>query len=325
MLNHGGQLRQAAHHYNIPLENWTDLSTGINPNGYPVPEIPASCWQRLPENDDGLLMAARNYYQCETLLAVAGSQAAIQALPSLFPRGKVGVLHPSYAEHEYCWHKAGHQIVRLTEDSIERHLAELQVLIAINPNNPTAVLHSPEKLLEWHRGLQLHGGTLIVDEAFMDCTPEHSLLAHSPMAGLMVLRSIGKFFGLAGIRCGFVSGEESLLARLEEILGAWPLSHPGRYVASRALSDEDWQRQMRKALKRQSQRLQTLLDSSGLAVTGDNALFQWVKAPEAASLYQQFAKKGVLTRLFAEPCSLRFGLPKNEEQWRRLEEILVLD
>ena len=82
MLEHGGRLRRAAQRYGIPLDDWLDLSTGINPHAYPVPAVPASAWHRLPEDDDGLETAAAAYYGSAALLPVAGSQPAIQSLPS---------------------------------------------------------------------------------------------------------------------------------------------------------------------------------------------------------------------------------------------------
>lgn len=320
MLEHGGQLRNAAKYYKIPLRNWIDLSTGINPNGYPIPNIPTECWQRLPENNDGLLIAAQNYYQAESLLAVAGSQAAIQMLPFLYPYSNVGILAPAYAEHKACWQQAGHQLIPLTPENIESHLSLLQVLIIVNPNNPTGHLFSPQQLLDWHRILQAKNGVLIVDEAFIETCSSHSLSHLAPQTGLIILRSVGKFFGLAGIRCGFVIAMPKLLALLEEKLGAWPLSHPSRYIATKALTDRQWQQQMLITLSQQGQQLQKLLQSQNLNPTGSHALFQWVKTPLAEILHQQLAQQGILTRLFTEPKSLRFGLPKNEQEWQKLTE-----
>ncbi|NOQ36155.1 MAG: threonine-phosphate decarboxylase [Methylococcaceae bacterium] len=322
MLEHGGQLRHAAQHYNIPLDNWIDLSTGINPNGWKIPEIPATCWQRLPENDDGLLQAAAQYYQCENLLAVAGSQAAIQSLPLLYRRAKVGVLDPAYAEHQACWQQAGHQIIRLTPETIEKNLSHLNILIIVNPNNPTGHLFSKQQLLDWHKVLLARDGLLIIDEAFMDTTPAHSLSTLSPRKGLIILRSIGKFFGLAGIRCGFVIADTKVLETLEEKLGAWPLSHPSRYIATKALNDQHWQQQTLMTLPKQALRLQTLLNKQGLQVSGSHELFQWIKTNKAESVHQQLASQGILTRLFKQPESLRFGLPKNEIEWQQLEDAL---
>ena len=322
MLEHGGRLRQAASRYGIPLSDWLDLSTGINPNGWPVPPIPAACWQRLPEDDDGLLPAARAYYQNNCLLPVAGSQAAIQTLPLLRPACRVGVLHPAYAEHAAGWQKAGHRLRIVDADSINRQLGELDVLIVINPNNPTGQLWIPEQLLAWHEQLSRRGGWLIVDEAFMDGMPAYSLTNLPVRAGLIVLRSIGKFFGLAGIRCGFVVAEQSLLARLAETLGPWTISHPGRFVAAQALADRDWQQRTAAALQQQGIRLRQTLTDSGWQPRGGCHLFQWLKTADAAELHELLAEQGILTRLFQNPASLRFGLPGSETGWRRLSAAL---
>jgi len=325
LLEHGGRLHRAASQYGIPLANWIDLSTGINPNGWPVPQLPAEVWQRLPEEDDELLPAARQYYQNQSLLAVAGSQAAIQTLPLLRPKSRVGVLHPAYAEHASGWERAGHQLLVLDENTIEARLDELDVLIIINPNNPTGRLWSPSQLLAWHEKLSNRGGWLIVDEAFIDTMKKGYSLSSLPVRpGLVVLRSIGKFFGLAGIRCGFVIAENSLLLALQERLGPWSIGHPGRYVAAMALRDTEWQQTTLTRLRQQGHRLDQLLCENGWSPAGGCALFQWVKHEKALALHQRLAEQGILTRLFTDPVSLRFGLPGDEACWQRLEQALEL-
>ncbi|TPQ29499.1 threonine-phosphate decarboxylase CobD [Methylomonas koyamae] len=324
MLEHGGRLRRAASRYGIPLAEWLDLSTGINPNGWPVPAVPAECWQRLPEDDDALLPAAQAYYGNSSILAVAGSQAAIQTLPLLRGRSRVGVLAPAYAEHAANWQHAGHQLIELAfhAEAIERALDDLDVLIVINPNNPTGTLWEPDRLLSWHRRLSRRGGWLLVDEAFADSIPEYSLAGLPVRPGLIVLRSIGKFFGLAGIRCGFVIAEAALLARLAEALGPWSISYPGRYVAAAALADREWQQKNAVELKQQGHRLQQLLQAAGFAPTGGCDLFQWLANEKAALLHDALARQGILTRLFDSPASLRFGLPKDEAGWLRLSVVM---
>lgn len=322
MLEHGGRLLAAAEKYAIPVADWIDLSTGINPNGWPVPAIPGSCWQRLPETEDGLITAARQYYQCENLLAVAGSQAAIQALPLLRSCSRVGVLSPAYNEHAACWQKAGHQLLSLTPETIAENIDLLDVLVIINPNNPSGTLFSKAQLLDWHDKLQRRAGWLVIDEAFIDVNPEHSLASLPAGDGLIILRSIGKFFGLAGIRCGFVIAQQPLLNALDENLGVWTISHPSRYIAMLALLDQDWQQQTRLDLTAQSERLQQLLTTHRLKPDGSTALFQWCKTPHAAIIHHELARLGILTRLFNQPDSLRFGLPKDEIQWQRLENAL---
>lgn len=322
-LHHGGRLREAAAHYDIPLDEWLDLSTGINPNGWPVPELPASCWRRLPEKDDGLELAAEGYYGNPQLLPVAGSQAAIQLLPGLREKGRVGILQTSYVEHAAAWRAAGHEVVPLAVQSIEEKLPSLDVLLLVNPNNPTGDHFTVEQLTLWHEQLQHRGGWLVVDEAFMDADPGQTLLGKGGDEGLIVLRSLGKFFGLAGIRVGFVFAWPLLLQRLSEKLGPWHVSGPAREVARRALLDREWQIDTRTRLHGDSQRLASLLEGCGLLPSGGTALFQYLVHPDAVQLHQRLAAEGIFTRLFSDPAALRFGLPASESEWQRLGQVLV--
>lgn len=322
MLEHGGKLRQAAARYGVPLEDWLDLSTGINPNGWPVPPVPASCWARLPEDDDGLEQAAQTYYQAERVLPVAGSQAAIQALPRLRPRSRVAVLAPGYAEHAHAWRNANHEVSAVAAEHLDEAVPKSDVLLLIHPNNPTGARFSVERLLGWHARLAERGGWLVVDEAFMDVTPEHSLCAVSDRPGLIVLRSLGKFFGLAGARVGFVFAQAPLLARLRGALGPWSVSAPARWVAAAALSDRAWQDAARQRLVADGANLKTLLARHGLNPVGACALFQWARTPDAQGLHEALARQGILTRLFTETSSLRFGLPGDEIAWTRLDAAL---
>ncbi len=253
-----------------------------------------------------------------SLLAVAGSQAAIQALPRLFSPSRIAILTPSYAEHAHAWQQAGHEVVSLTPAQILQPEAAIKIVVIVNPNNPTGQLFSRAELLGLHKILAARGGTLIVDEAFMDATPDGSLLGDSPRAGLIVLRSIGKFFGLAGARVGFVFAQQNILDALRELLGPWPIAAPSRYVVTRALRDEKWQATTRKKLQLASVRLCDLLEQHGLTVTGSTALFAWLQHHDAEKIHTQLAQQGVLTRLFNQPSSLRFGLPRDEAQWGRL-------
>jgi cobalamin biosynthesis protein CobC len=321
MLEHGGRLRRAARQYGIPLADWLDLSTGINPHAYPVPAVPAAAWQRLPEDDDGLVAAAAQYYHTAELLAVAGSQAAIQALPALIPGERVTVLAPTYAEHPHAWRD---REVRACEpDAIDAALADTDVLLLVQPNNPSGQRFPRERLLGWHARLAAHGGWLIVDEAFIDADPAESLAEHAGLPNLVVLRSLGKFFGLAGARVGFVLAPAELRARLADRLGPWPLSGPARHVATVALADRDWQHATRRRLAGEGRRLAGLLRGAGLGEPAGTALFQWLRSPDAAPLYERLARRGILVRRFDEPASLRFGLPPDEAGWTRLADALA--
>ncbi|WP_133511747.1 threonine-phosphate decarboxylase CobD [Candidatus Thiosymbion oneisti] len=323
MLEHGGRLRQAARRYGIPIGDWLDLSTGINPCGWPVPEPPRAAWSRLPEDGDGLEAAAQAYYGAQQLLAVAGSQAAIQALPRLRDQARVSVLDPGYFEHAYAWRCAGHQVTSVTAGQLDDAVSASDVLVLIHPNNPTGARFPVDELLAWQARLAAHGGWLVVDEAFMDATPEASLARFCPRSGLILLRSLGKFFGLAGARVGFVLAQPQLLERLTALLGPWAVSSPARWVATQALADRAWQQGNRRYLAAAGERLVDLLTRCGLPPDGGCGLFQWVRTPAAVRLQDRLAQRGILTRLFTEPPSLRFGLPGTEADWARLEAALA--
>ncbi len=323
VLHHGGCLRAAAKRYAIAPEQWLDLSTGINPNAWQVPAIPSSSWARLPEDDDGLEKAARVYYGARQVLPVAGSQAAIQELPRLRSLSRVSVLNPSYAEHAAAWRRAGHVVTPVTAERLNGSVAGSDVLVLANPNNPSGARFPLDQLLDWHAQLAAHSGWLVVDEAFMDVTPESSLCPHSGRPGLIVLRSLGKFFGLAGARVGFVCAQGELLTQLRTWLGPWTVNGPARWVANSALADRDWQETMRQRLVGESARLSTLLAQHRLTPDGGCALFQWLCTPRAAELHEALARRSILTRLFSEPASLRFGLPRNEADWTRLGATLA--
>lgn len=323
MLEHGGRLRAAAQQYGIPLANWLDLSTGLAPWPFAFPAVPASVWQRLPEVEDGLAALAAKRYGAQSVLPVAGVQAAIQLLPQLRkPGSRVGVVSPCYAEHAHAWQRAEHQVLELNEEAIEDALESLDVLLLVNPNNPTGRVFAPQQLLAWHGRLAARGAWLVVDEAFIDATPELSVAAHSHLPGLIVLRSFGKFYGLAGVRLGFVLAEPSLLNQLNERLGPWAVSGPARWVGMACLVDEAAHQQQRLRLQQASQRLVTLLADYGLVAQGGCALFQWLASSQAAALQQHFAQHGILLRHFSQPQSLRFGLPASEADWRRLRSAL---
>lgn len=325
-LEHGGRLREAAGRYQIPQSDWLDLSTGINPLGWPVPEVPARAWLRLPEDEDGLETAAARYYGTAEPLPVAGSQAAIAMLPRLRPPCRVGIPGVGYREHAHAWADAGHRLVPLDAATLARDgarvLDDLEVLVVINPNNPTGQRWSVERLLDWRERLAARGGWLVVDEAFMDARPEASLAPQVGCDGLILLRSLGKFFGLAGARVGFVLGPEPVRTRLCDRLGPWTLSGPARHVARLALSDRAWQRATRLSLSIATQRLRALLDGFALTPHGGTELFQWVPTPDAGSIQDALARAGIWVRRFDQPASLRFGLPGAEPEWARLEAAL---
>ncbi|NBF08510.1 threonine-phosphate decarboxylase CobD [Pseudomonas sp. Fl4BN1] len=323
MLEHGGRLRKAAQEYGIAEEAWLDLSSGLAPWPFPLPTIPMRAWARLPETDDGLEQAACAYYGASEVLPVAGSQAAIQLLPRLRRAGKVGVLSPCYAEHAEAWRRSGYRVREVLEQEVDFFLDSLDVLVVVNPNNPTGLSLTPERLLDWHGRLAQRGGWLVVDEAFMDNTPDLSLARHADQVGLIVLRSFGKFFGLAGVRLGFVLAERHLLKLLAEQVGPWAVSGPTRILGQACLRDVAGHTRQRLRSEAASQRLVGVLERHGFKPQGGCALFQWLITAEAERLYQFMAQRGILLRLFVHNSSLRFGLPADDAESMRLEQALL--
>lgn len=305
-VTHGGNLRAASARFGIPYEAWLDLSTGINPHGYPVADVPAAIWNRLPEDDDGLAEHAARYYGAVDALPVAGSQAAIRTLPDLLPRGRVGIAVLGYSEYAPAFARAGHTVVPLAPADFTTHAERLtgadshalDHLVVVNPNNPDGRLIAPAQLHSWHRALAARGGTLLVDEAFIDCQPEHSVASLSAQPGCIVLRSTGKFFGLAGTRIGFVLAIPAVLAQLRAVLGHWTVNGPARWIAAQAMADTAWQTTTRTTLRHAGARLGALLRRHGLPAEA-TPLFSWVPGSMAATWQTALAQHAIWTRCFA--------------------------
>jgi cobalamin biosynthetic protein CobC len=316
MPEHGGNLRDAARLYG--RADWLDLSAGLNPHWYPVPELPGNAWHRLPEPDPELAAAACRYYGAPRMLAVAGTQAAIQALPRLRPPSRIAVSSPSYAEHAHHWSRHGHTARPVSYDALAAAVDSSDVVVVCNPNNPTGATVPREELLRWADRLVACGGWLVVDEAFADTDNLHSVADQADRPGLIVLRSVGKFFGLAGVRLGFVAANATLLTALDDELGPWQVSGPAQLIGKAALRDEAWQRHTRAMLRMQGERLDALLAAHGIAASGAS-LFRWwpERAPEA--FHEHMARRGIWVRLFREgPRGIRIGLPPDDAAWSRL-------
>lgn len=319
MLDHGGNLNDAVRRYGRPRADWVDLSTGINPHPYPSPALAADAWHRLPEHSDMLIQAAQDYYRAPYLLAVAGTQAAIQALPGLRSHARVAIAAPSYAEHRHHWQQAGHQVVDLAYADLASALPDCDVMVVCNPNNPTGETIVPGLLAEWSAQLAARGGCLIVDEAFGDVLPELSVANMADRDGLIVLRSVGKFFGLAGLRLGFVAARPALLATLANRLGPWTVSGPAQQIGAAALSDRVWQEGMRDRLQAEGKRLRAMLAGVGITSHGCD-LYRYWPEPRAAQFAENMAVRGIWIRQFAH--GVRLGLPAREADWQRLNTAL---
>ena len=322
---HGGNLHAAIARFGGAPADWLDLSAALNPQPYPPPPLPDGLWQALPPPPSALLDAARSYYRTDALLASAGSQAAIHTLPRLRRASQVTLAAPMYAEHRWGWQAAGHRLCDCPHQAEALlHAADhSEVLVLCQPNNPGGECVEPEVLLACARRLAERGGWLLVDEAFIDATPEASVISQvHAHPNLIVLRSLGKFFGLAGLRLGMVAAHPAILAALDAALGPWTISAAAQHIARAALTDADWIAAARQRLPQDSARLAALLAEHGLASVG-TALFRTCPHPHAEALHQALAAQRVWTRVL--PGALRFGLPGEEAQWQQLAQSLAAD
>ncbi len=325
-LIHGGQLNEIAKDYQISKEQWLDLSTGIAPFSYPIEEIPLSYWQELPQTDSQLLSAAKNYYQTKHCMPCHGSQSVITCLPVLWRKKNPKACHVylpavGYKEHQKAWLNAGFT-VDYYHDELPYDVALNSVTVVINPNNPSGNVFSQQELLAFHQQCEHKQSLLVVDEAFMDVVnPSQSLAPSVEGEHLIVLRSFGKFFGLAGLRIGFVCASELWLECMAEEFGPWHTNGPAQFIAGLAFKDFQWHKNQRALLNKQSNKLaQTLKQyvSSELAVC---PLFITAYLNNPQEVYQQLCANGVYVRLTDEQNSLRFGIA-TDKQLERLTNIL---
>ncbi len=322
---HGGDLAFARAHYGEPAAGWLDLSTGINPNPYPAPAITPDDLARLPDRDGlaRLIEAARGAYSIPDgvgMIATPGSEIAIRLLPLAAPAGKVAIIGPTYSSHHDAWANAGRTVVAVAADAIPDDAA---VVVLANPNNPDGRIVEAGRLITFARRFGAGGGLTIVDEAFADLTPETSLAPRLAGVSAVLLRSFGKFHGLAGLRLGFVAGKVTVLQRLQALIGDWPVSGAAIAIGTAALADAGWRGKARRRLARDAKRLRALLTAHGLAVLGSTDLFVLAAGPDTG-LHRRLAEHGIWTRAFAdEPSWLRIGLPGDDEAFARLEAALA--
>lgn len=306
--DHGGGVDAAIALYGGERADWLDLSTGINPQPYPLPEIPAQSWNNLPDHAAAaaLEQAARSFWRIPDgcgVLAAPGASALIARLPGLTPPGVVDIPAPTYNEHAAAFSAHGW---RQGQDGA-------QAKVIVHPNNPTG---------HWYSPADLSAPFMVIDESFADVDPARSMVAFADQPGRIVLKSFGKFWGLAGLRLGFAIGPTDLIERLAQMLGPWPVSGPAQVIATAALRDSDWAQATRDRLQRDTDRLDTLMLSAGASLEGGTTLFRLYRVNDAAAWQDRFARHHVWSRIFPYSNTLfRLGLP-GPDRWQQLEAAL---
>ena len=327
---HGGGLAAAMAGFGGQVEDWLDLSTGINPEMAELPEIPALVWNRLPDRELEMSVreAAWNWYvgpgtrPSGSPLAVPGTQSLIQLLPRRVPAGRpVAILSPTYGEYAHCFRRSGFVVEVITGPEALR--AEHGTLVVVNPNNPTARVFSRDDLVALAERMRDQGGHLHVDEAFGDSLKDGSIAAYAAMTeGVSVSRSFGKFFGLAGVRLGFVFAVPETLESIAADHGPWPVSGPALAVADHLLRRDNSAFAARIAARATA--LENVLAGSGLEIIGGTDLFKLVRHSSARDLYEHLARSHILVRKFDYAGDwLRIGLTPDEYGDRRLAQAIA--
>ena len=305
-------------------EPWVDLSTGINPVPYPLPPLPPDCFTRLPEpeaEDTLRACAARAYGAADPAFVAAapGTQMLIDLIPRLWPARRVAVLGPTYAEHAHAWAKQGARVRTVGEFDA---LGGAEVAVVVNPNNPDGQRTPPARLLGLADRMAAHGRLLLVDEAFADLE-DPGIAGALPHPGLIVLRSFGKTYGLAGLRLGFALAAPERAAAIRSALGPWAVSGPALAIGARALANGDWLAATAARLAAECRDLDALLAAAGLRVVGGTKLFRLAEG-DAPEMFHRLGEAGIFVRRFTEhPRWLRFGLPGTPDAWARLRLALL--
>ena len=326
-LLHGGALDRMQRAFPYAPTPWIDLSTGINPWPYPVGALPASSWQHLPteaalQTCRAAMARAIGAPEASLLLA-PGSELLIRLLPTVIAPRTVALLSPTYGDHARAWRASDAEVIE-TADPLAL-AGHVDALVLCNPNNPTGMVLERSHLGQALACQATRNGWLIVDEAYADLVPALSL---APMAGaesLIILRSFGKFYGLAGLRLGALLGPPALLEAMSQRLGVWPVSGPALAIGARAYADLHWQAQTRDHLAAARRRLDKILLDSGLWLVGGTDLFRLVRTENAPQLWHRLAEAALYVRRFDyAPDLLRMGLPANAKAEQRLAAALSL-
>jgi cobalamin biosynthetic protein CobC len=309
--DHGGGLDAAAAAFGGAREDWLDLSTGINPVPYPVGHLTENAWTALPDRaaSERFEAAARQFWAVPdgaAILPAPGASALIARLPTLLTGARVSIPGPTYNEHAASFRTAEWTVV--TD-------GDADVQVRVHPNNPDGRRMNPGEIGST--------GVTIIDESFCDICPEQSLIAHTTEPGVIVLKSFGKFWGLAGLRLGAMIAAPDTCRRMTEALGPWAVSGPALEIGARALEDRAWAETTRARLARDAARLDAIMATRDAELVGGTTLFRTYAVRDARALQTRLAQARIWTRVF--PYSetwLRLGLPGGEDDWRRLWDAL---
>jgi cobalamin biosynthetic protein CobC len=309
--DHGGGLDAAVAQFGGTRDDWLDLSTGINAIPYPIPDIPDNFWHALPDShaQNTLLNAARGFWNVPAtanIIATSGVSQLIAMIPSLLPSNRVEIIGPTYNEHAAAFVADGWNVGETGN-----------VRVVVHPNNPDGRLHQITTQETQDTDLT------IIDESFCEVTPTETLIELAREPNVIILKGLGKFWGLAGLRLGFAIGAPELIRKLTDRIGPWAISGPAQFIGNAALRDQSWAKDTRKRLKADTARLDNLMAQHGAEIIGGTHLFRLYDTDNAVDFQHRLAKQFVWTRVFPYSSKwLRLGLPGTDAQWDHFSRAL---
>ncbi|GAA1003213.1 aminotransferase [Streptomyces sp. F-3] len=252
-------------------------------------------------------VAARHGLPVERVLLTAGAAEAFVLLARALKVRRPVVVHPQFTEPEAALRDAGHTVDRVLlreEDGFRLDPSAVpesaDLVVVGNPTNPTSVLHPASAIAQLARP----GRLLVVDEAFMDAVPgeREALAGRTDVPGLVVLRSLTKTWGLAGLRIGYVLSSPEVIAELERAQPLWPVSTPALAAAEacvepRALAEaEDAARRIARDRARLVAGLASFAEAGVRVVEPAEGPFVLVRMPGAAEVRQRLRTLGYAVR-----------------------------
>jgi len=316
---HGGQVFVLARRLGRAPAQILDFSASINPLGPPPAALAAARaaladavhypdLHAAPLVDD---LAACHGLAADCLLAGAGATEFIFLVPRVLQARRALVVAPAFGEYAVALRQAGtdvdlcvldpEQDFAFCAETVCRRLTPTTDLVVLaNPANPTGQALSRSELTELLERLPA-GVVLLLDEAFIDFCPEHSLLDQvGRRSNLLVLRSLTKFYAIPGLRVGFLAGAPALMARLAACREPWRLSVPAIAAARACLAEPDYPRQSLAAMAEWRRELAEGLARLGLQVYPAAANYLLCRLPAGsgpvAALTEQLAEQAILVR-----------------------------
>ena len=319
MLLHGGNIYYYSEKYGIPPERILDFSASINPLGAPKAALKAikdalPMLANYPDPSVGELkeaVSAETGVGFESILAGNGSTELIYLFPRYFRPKTALVLAPTFSDYSRALALSGcavrHFGLREADGFVpdmarlEKAAAGADLVVLCNPNNPTGTLLERDALSRLAGTLVGAGKQVVIDEAFIEYAPGESLIREAAKRrGLIVLRNFTKFYGMPGLRLGYLCAHPSLVKKLDEAKEPWSVNTLAVKAAVAALSDKGFTRKsLRVFREEQAFMLGALGNIGGVKVFPSSANFFLVRLPEnaeAGPLSERMAEKGILIR-----------------------------